>query len=231
MTGMISTLTVNKDAIDKALTPEMLATDIAYFLVRKGWGFKIDIISRTNTSSRNIEFRISFRRAHGLAGQVVAKSEDLKTRLEALSASTFSEIDDAFGDGTEIQKLLQSYYDSVEQYSSSGGTSKRSVLQAIEKTKDLINKNWKLFFILKWYILTNFDAQKVNYHQFQNFLWYCPVFLEIYIRQMHKRQSQSSIPNNPKVLYQQLFQNWLQLLLSEKPTQISFSSEFLVIVP
>ena len=36
MTGMISTLTVNKDAIDKALTPEMLATDIAYFLVRKG---------------------------------------------------------------------------------------------------------------------------------------------------------------------------------------------------
>ena len=150
MTGMISTLTVNKDAIDKALTPEMLATDIAYFLVRKGWGFKNDIISRIHTRSLNIEFRVSFRRAHGLAGQVVAKSEELNIRLDALSASTFSEIDDAFGDGTEIQKLLQSYYDSVEQYSSSGGTSKRSVLQAIEKTKNLINKNWKFFFILKW---------------------------------------------------------------------------------
>ena len=37
---MMSTLTVNKEAIDKALTPEMLATDIAYFLVRKGWGLK-----------------------------------------------------------------------------------------------------------------------------------------------------------------------------------------------
>ena len=36
MTGMISTLTVNKEALDKALIPEMLATDIAYFLVRKG---------------------------------------------------------------------------------------------------------------------------------------------------------------------------------------------------
>ena len=36
MTGVISTLTVNKEALDKALIPEMLATDIAYFLVRKG---------------------------------------------------------------------------------------------------------------------------------------------------------------------------------------------------
>ena len=139
MTGMISTLTVNKDAIDKALTPEMLATDIAYFLVRKGYGFKI----LTSSATRNFynELRVSFRRAHGLAGQVVAKSEELNVRLDALSASTFSEIDEAFGDGTEIQKLLQSYYDSVEQYSSSGGTSKQSVLQAIEKTKNLINKN------------------------------------------------------------------------------------------
>ena len=36
MTGMMSTLTVNKQALDNALIPEMLSTDIAYFLVRKG---------------------------------------------------------------------------------------------------------------------------------------------------------------------------------------------------
>ena len=71
---------------------------------------------------------------------MVAKSEELNIRLDAMSASTFSEIDDAFGDGTEIQKLLQTYDDSVEQYTSSGGTSKRSVLQSIEITKNLINK-------------------------------------------------------------------------------------------
>ena len=103
--------------------------------------FKKLLISSVITRCRNYELRVSFRRAHGLAGQVVAKSEELSIRLDALSASTFSEIDDAFGDGTEIQKLLQSYYDSVEQYSSSGGTSRQSVLQAIEKTKNLINKN------------------------------------------------------------------------------------------
>ena len=35
--GIISTLKVNKSAMEKALIPEMLATDIAYFLVRKGF--------------------------------------------------------------------------------------------------------------------------------------------------------------------------------------------------
>ena len=98
----------------------------------------------TSTSYCYNELRVSFRRAHGLAGQVVAKSEELNVRLDALSATTFSEIDEAFDDGTEIQKLLQSYNDSVEQYSSSGGTSKHSVLQAIEKIT-LINMFFWLY--------------------------------------------------------------------------------------
>ncbi|PIO28323.1 hypothetical protein AB205_0208220 [Aquarana catesbeiana] len=34
--GVISTLQINKEGMEKALSPDMLATDIAYYLVRKG---------------------------------------------------------------------------------------------------------------------------------------------------------------------------------------------------
>ena len=51
---MLSTLTVNKDKMRSALSMDMLATDLAYYLVRKG---------------------VPFREAHGLAGKCVARSE------------------------------------------------------------------------------------------------------------------------------------------------------------
>nr|XP_009686362.1 PREDICTED: argininosuccinate lyase-like [Struthio camelus australis] len=35
-TGVISTLQINKENMEKALTPEMLSTDLALYLVRKG---------------------------------------------------------------------------------------------------------------------------------------------------------------------------------------------------
>ncbi|NWX97795.1 ARLY2 lyase, partial [Nothoprocta ornata] len=39
-TGVISTLQINKENMEKALTPEMLATDLALYLVRKGMPFR-----------------------------------------------------------------------------------------------------------------------------------------------------------------------------------------------
>ena len=37
--GVVSTMTVNNDACIRSLDPEMLATDLAYYLVRKGVKF------------------------------------------------------------------------------------------------------------------------------------------------------------------------------------------------
>ncbi|NXN84731.1 ARLY2 lyase, partial [Bombycilla garrulus] len=39
-TGVISTLQINKESMERALSPEMLATDLALYLVRKGMPFR-----------------------------------------------------------------------------------------------------------------------------------------------------------------------------------------------
>lgn len=52
--GTITTLKINKESCEAALSSEMLATDVAYYLVRKG---------------------IPFRTAHHIAGQVVSMAE------------------------------------------------------------------------------------------------------------------------------------------------------------
>ncbi|XP_035168566.1 argininosuccinate lyase-like, partial [Oxyura jamaicensis] len=39
-TGVISTLQISKENMEKALTPEMLSTDLALYLVRKGMPFR-----------------------------------------------------------------------------------------------------------------------------------------------------------------------------------------------
>lgn len=53
-TGVMSTLTVNADKMRAALSVDMLATDLAYYLVRKG---------------------VPFRDAHSLSGECVALAE------------------------------------------------------------------------------------------------------------------------------------------------------------
>eukprot|EP00122_Pirum_gemmata_P009603 Pgem_evm1s8863 len=63
-TGVTSTLTINKEKMLGALSIEMLATDIAYYLVRKG---------------------VPFREAHGIAGQAVKLAEDKNVQISDLS--------------------------------------------------------------------------------------------------------------------------------------------------
>ena len=57
-------LKVNKDKCEQALNFDMLATDVAYYLVRKG---------------------VPFRSAHHVAGQVVALAEKKKIPIQNLT--------------------------------------------------------------------------------------------------------------------------------------------------
>lgn len=57
-------LKVNEDKCKQALNFDMLATDVAYYLVRKG---------------------VPFRSAHHIAGQVVALAEKTKTPIQNLT--------------------------------------------------------------------------------------------------------------------------------------------------
>lgn len=108
-TGVLSTLSINKESMKAALSADMLATDVAYYLVRKG---------------------IPFREAHGLSGGVVALAETKKCALTDLTLDDLKTVSPTFE--SDITSVWD-YENSVEQYTSTGGTSKSSVLQQIKE--------------------------------------------------------------------------------------------------
>uniref|UniRef100_A0A8D0L243 Argininosuccinate lyase n=1 Tax=Sphenodon punctatus TaxID=8508 RepID=A0A8D0L243_SPHPU len=115
-TGVISTLQINKEAMEKALTPEILATDLANYLVRKG---------------------MPFRQAHVAAGKAVHLAESKVITINHLSLEDLKTISPLFGsDVSQVFNIVNS----VEQYTSPGGTAKSSVLVQIEQLKELLKK-------------------------------------------------------------------------------------------
>ncbi|CAL1542768.1 unnamed protein product [Lymnaea stagnalis] len=102
-TGVLSTLKIHPDKMEGALSPDMLATDIAYYLVRKG---------------------LPFREAHGMAGLCIALAEKQGISVSQLSLKDFHSVSPLFDD--DVTKVWD-YANSVEQYKATGGTSKSSV--------------------------------------------------------------------------------------------------------
>ena len=78
MAAMISEIRVNQDAVitETAFDPNLLATDLADYLVKKG---------------------VPFRRAHEIVGQAVALCETRGCMLDALDLETYRSISDVFG--------------------------------------------------------------------------------------------------------------------------------------
>lgn len=114
-TGTVATMTLDSEACRMALSPDMLATDLAYYLVRRG---------------------VAFRDAHSSAGNVVALAEKLNCKLTDLTLDQLRTISDQI---QEDVLQLWNYETSVEQYSAVGGTSKSSVLEQINTLKERIN--------------------------------------------------------------------------------------------
>jgi len=75
LAGLVRTLAINPDRMRAALDERMLATDLADYLVGKG---------------------VPFRRAHGLAGQVVRLAESKGAALSALALDDYRAISDVF---------------------------------------------------------------------------------------------------------------------------------------
>ncbi|KAI1291755.1 Argininosuccinate lyase [Halotydeus destructor] len=105
--GIIATLTLNRKACANALSTDMLATDVAYYLVRKA---------------------MPFRDAHETAGKVVAKAEQLGCDIVDIPLQELQTISNKFSD--DISSLWD-YGHSVSQYTSKGGTSRQSVHQQV----------------------------------------------------------------------------------------------------
>jgi len=115
-TGVLSTLAIKPENMLKSLTPDMLATDLADYLVRKG---------------------VPFRETHHISGRVVALAEQEKTPMDKLSFEQLHGIDSRFE--KDVVQMFD-YQRSVEMRSASGGTSKSSVLEQIKVLKQTLEE-------------------------------------------------------------------------------------------
>jgi argininosuccinate lyase len=111
---VLSTLTISPANMLAALSPDMLATDIAEYLVRKG---------------------IPFRETHHIAGRVVALSEKEGKAMDKFSLNELQGVDSRFG--KDVLDVFD-YKRSVEMKDAIGGTSKRAVLEQIQMIKKMI---------------------------------------------------------------------------------------------
>uniref|UniRef100_A0A7N6FGJ6 Argininosuccinate lyase n=1 Tax=Anabas testudineus TaxID=64144 RepID=A0A7N6FGJ6_ANATE len=102
--------------MEAALSPDMLATDLAYYLVRKG---------------------VPFREAHGISGKAVFAAESKNVALNQLTVEDLSVISPLFE--SDVSSVWN-YRSSVEQYSAAGGTAKSSVTAQIEHLRNWVKK-------------------------------------------------------------------------------------------
>jgi argininosuccinate lyase len=112
--GIISTMEPKADKLAQNLVPEMLATDIAEYLVRKG---------------------VPFRETHHVAGAAVKLAEDRNIPLSSLTVSDLQTLHAGFEE--DVQNIW-SYEASAESRKSVGGTAKHSVLQQIDRVEQKV---------------------------------------------------------------------------------------------
>lgn len=107
-TGVICTMKPRPENLKKALCPEMLATDLADYLVRKG---------------------VPFRETHHISGACVRLAEEEGISIDTLTLEQLRNIDARFGE--DVMKVWD-YEMSVERKSSMGGTARSSVQRQID---------------------------------------------------------------------------------------------------
>jgi argininosuccinate lyase len=114
MSGVLATLKINPNKMASALTADMLATDVADYLVLKG---------------------IPFRQTHHIAGAVVRKAEELSVSIAELSLEHLKQISPKFD--ADIVQVFD-FERSVERRSAKGGTSREGVLAQISAIEALL---------------------------------------------------------------------------------------------
>ncbi|KAA3661667.1 MAG: argininosuccinate lyase [Chloroflexi bacterium] len=116
MTGLIETLRLNPSRMSAQLEPNLLATDLADYLVKRG---------------------TPFRQAHGIVGQVVQLAENKKIRLTDISLADLQAISSTFD--TDVQSVF-SFKSSLENRSIPGGTSQAALASQLETARKQITQ-------------------------------------------------------------------------------------------
>jgi argininosuccinate lyase len=113
-TGVLATLSLHPERMRAALGDELLATDLADYLVRRG---------------------VPFRQSHELAGQAVKRSEALGIPLRDLPLAEYQAISPQFG--LDVAAVFD-FEQSVEQRAVFGGTAKTAVATQIAALHGLL---------------------------------------------------------------------------------------------
>jgi argininosuccinate lyase len=113
--GILETMTIRPERMAAALGDELLATDLADALVRRG---------------------MPFRETHHLVGRVVRRAEELGCTLRALPLAELQAISSSF---TAETAQVWDFERSVEQRAVIGGTARSAVLDQIAALRDFIS--------------------------------------------------------------------------------------------
>ncbi|CCE61301.1 hypothetical protein TPHA_0A02190 [Tetrapisispora phaffii CBS 4417] len=115
-TGVISTLTVQSDKMAAALTMDMLATDLADYLVRKG---------------------VPFRETHHISGECVALAEkEGLSGIDKITMEQYKQIDNRFE--KDVYETFN-FEQSVERRDATGGTARSAIIKQLNSIKhDLV---------------------------------------------------------------------------------------------
>uniref|UniRef100_A0A1I8NUV6 Argininosuccinate lyase n=1 Tax=Stomoxys calcitrans TaxID=35570 RepID=A0A1I8NUV6_STOCA len=113
--GVIRNMKVKAQQMEAALSADMLATDWAYYLVRKG---------------------VPFRKAHHYIGAVVAHAERLSVDINGVALGDLQQICPHFD--VDIFKVAD-YAGNVEKYDVIGGTATQSVRRQLKVLEDFLS--------------------------------------------------------------------------------------------
>jgi argininosuccinate lyase len=114
MAGVVSTLKLDAGRMAAALTPDMFATDLADYLVRKG---------------------VPFRRAHELVGTAVRRAEELGLPLRDLSVAELRRISPEFAD--DVEGVFDARA-ALERRAAEGGTAPGALKEQLEAARELL---------------------------------------------------------------------------------------------
>lgn len=115
VTGVIETLTFNPERMAAALSDDMLATDLADYLVHKG---------------------MPFRQAHHIVGQVVRLAAEKTLKLSALPLDAMRQVSELF---TDDVRTVFDFAASAARRSVPGGTAPSAVRQQIASARTWLN--------------------------------------------------------------------------------------------
>ena len=110
-TGVLSTLNIHPKKMLQSLTMDMLATDLADYLVRKG---------------------VPFRETHHISGSAVRLAEERGCQISELRLEDYKGLHEKF---EEDVKEVFDFEASVERRAAIGGAAKMCVLQQVEQVK------------------------------------------------------------------------------------------------